>query len=171
MALNDYSTSHVTQSLHTMCTKDTRPATQQPRTVLGRFVREVRLVAAGAAIIGSRAVGVGVRPRWRYGNDEMLSSRLVDPPTSTAPSQNGHTIYTTHCYNNVLYIQIRGQRQQRRQHSVFYLTGLFFQRSLQVRPGPSKVFQRWIFTRTTHSIAWSVLRQHVCLSVTCWYCV
>ena len=58
-------------------------------TVLGRFVRDVRVVVAGAAITGSR---VGVWPRWRYGNDEMLSSRLVDPPPSATPSQ--HNAYT-----------------------------------------------------------------------------
>jgi len=138
-----------------MCTKDTRPATQQPRTVLGRFVREVRLAAAGAAIIGSRAVGVGVRPRWRYGNDEMLSSRLVDPPTSTAPSQNGHTIYTTHCYNNV-YTNTWTTTTKKTTFG-FCLTCLFSRDHSRLGQVPRR-------SHRTHSRARSVLRQRV-------YCV
>ena len=64
-------------------------------TVLGRLVRDVRVDTTGAAITGINAAGVGVwllRPR--YGNDLKLSSRLADPPTSTAPLQQ-----KTQCIN------------------------------------------------------------------------
>jgi len=71
--------------------------------VLGRLLRDVRVVTTGAAIMGSRPLGVGVGPRWRYDNDEMLSSNVVAPAMSMAPYQHRYTSHGLNIESNYNY--------------------------------------------------------------------